>query len=384
MQELKSAVIGAGFVGRAHVEALRRLNIPVVGVLGSSPERGEEVRRQLGLARAYRSLEELTADPAPDVVHICTPNHLHFSEASALLRAGKHVMCEKPLAMTVGESAELIQLAKSEQRVGGRDLQPALLPAMPGSQSDDRAGRNWRAAPGSRRLSAGDWLLYPTDWNWRLERELGGDLRAVADIGTHWLDLVTWLTGRKVTAVCGELATVLPMRKRPRGRVETFQAVTTQATDEVAIDTDDYASVLLRFENNVRGVMTVSQVSAGHKAQLSFEINGSEGTLAWNSESSNQLWIGRRNEASRLLPKDPALMSAKARGYAAYPGGHQEGYPDTFVQLFRDFYRYIQAGDFSAPRAFPTFETGHEELVLSEAILQSARDGRWVASRQEL
>jgi predicted dehydrogenase len=383
VQELKSAVIGAGFVGRAHVEALRRLNIPVVGVLGSSPERGEEVRRQLGLARAYRSLEELAADPAPDVVHICTPNHLHFSEACALLRAGKHVMCEKPLAMTVGESAELIQLAKSEQRVGGVTYNLRYYPLCQEAKAMIEQG-----AIGEPRLVHGgflqDWLLYPTDWNWRLERELGGDLRAVADIGTHWLDLVTWLTGRKVTAVCGELATVLPMRKRPRGRVETFQAVTTQATDEVAIDTDDYASVLLRFENNVRGVMTVSQVSAGHKAQLSFEINGSEGTLAWNSESSNQLWIGRRNEASRLLPKDPALMSAKARGYAAYPGGHQEGYPDTFVQLFRDFYRYIQAGDFTAPRAFPTFETGHEELVLSEAILQSARDGRWVASRQEL
>ena len=190
---------------------------------------------------------------------------------------------------------------------------------------------------------------------------------------------MTWLTGRMVIGVCADLSTVVHVRRRPRGRVETFQSNAAQDFDEVPISTDDYASVLLHFEKDVRGVMKVSQVSAGRKAQLDFEINGSEGSLAWNSESPNELWIGSRREANRLLPKDPSLMSPRSRGYSAYPGGHQEGYPDTFVQLFKEFYRYIQRGDLVAPRTFPSFDTGHEELVLCDAILQSSRERHWVA-----
>jgi predicted dehydrogenase len=186
-----------------------------------------------------------------------------------------------------------------------------------------------------------------------------------------------WLTGRKVVEVCSDLATVLPVRERPRGRVETFQAAAGIATDPVKIATDDYASVLLRFEANLRGVMTVSQVSAGRKASLSFEINGSEGSLAWNSESPNQMWVGYRNQANQELLKDPSLMMPAARPYSAYPGGHTEGYPDTFLQLFKDFYAHIGKGGGSPPQ-FPTFQTGHDELVLCEAIAQSAREGRWV------
>jgi predicted dehydrogenase len=223
-----------------------------------------------------------------------------------------------------------------------------------------------------------DWLLHVTDWNWRLVPKLGGELRAVSDIGTHWLDLTMWITGAKVDEVCADLGTTVPVRQRPRERVETFKARATNDFDEVPIATDDYASVLLHFANEMRGVMTVSQVSAGRKARLWFEIDGTEGSLAWNSESPNELWIGRRDEANGLLSKDPALLSPEARGYAAYPGGHAEGYPDTFVQLFREFYEYVEAGDFEAPQRFPNFLTGHQELTLCEAIAKSAQKREWV------
>ncbi|HEV1994071.1 MAG TPA: Gfo/Idh/MocA family oxidoreductase, partial [Candidatus Acidoferrum sp.] len=223
-----------------------------------------------------------------------------------------------------------------------------------------------------------DWLLFPTDWNWRLDPKLGGELRAVSDIGTHWLDLMMWITGRKVMEVCADLATVVPVRQRPRGRVETFQKASNIEHDDVPITTDDYASVLLHFEDDLRGVMTVSQVSAGRKARLWFEIDGSKGSLAWNSESPNTMWIGRRDRASEVLPKDPALLSPAARGFAAYPGGHAEGYPDTFVQLFRDFYGYLDAGDMNALRPFPTFAIGNHELILCEAIAKSAQNLAWV------
>jgi predicted dehydrogenase len=373
-----AAVIGLGFVGRAHVDALRRLAIPIRGALGSSSERTVVACQSLDIEKVYRSLDELTADSSVSVVHICTPNHLHFEQASRLLRAGKNVLCEKPLALDSRESAMLVALAKETGRVGGVAYNLRYYPLCQEARALVEQG-----AIGQPRLVHGsflqDWLFYPTDWNWRVEPELGGELRAVSDIGTHWLDLMIWLTGRKITDVCADLATVIHTRQRPRGRVETFQKASAAGHDEVAITTEDYASVLLHFEGDLHGVMTVSQVSAGRKARLWFEIDGSHGSLAWNSETPNRLWIGRRDRANENLIKDPALMSPAARGFAAYPGGHAEGYPDTFVQLFREFYGYIEAGNLGAPRRFPTFESGHDELLLCEAIAKSAQNRAWVS-----
>jgi predicted dehydrogenase len=225
-----------------------------------------------------------------------------------------------------------------------------------------------------------DWLLYPTDYNWRVLADEGGALRAVADIGTHWLDLVQHITGLSVEAVCADLKTVHPVRMRPKGEVETFAGKVAQiaATDEIAIETEDCGAVLLRFQGGVRGVLWVSQVTAGRKNCLRFEIGGAQAALAWNSEEPNDLWIGRRNEPNQLLPRDPGLMSAAARAYASYPGGHAEGYPDSFKQCFKAFYDYIAAGDFNAPAPFPTFLDGHREIVLCEAILKSHQEQRWV------
>jgi len=375
--QLNAAIVGLGFVGRAHLEALRRLGISVQGALGSSPERGKAARDSLGLPRAYESLEELAGDASVHVAHLCTPNHLHFQEASQLLRAGKHVLCEKPLALDSRESAALVSLVKETGLVGGIAYNLRYYPLCQEARALIRKG-----TIGQVKLVHGsflqDWLLFPTDWNWRLEARLGGELRAVSDIGTHWLDLAIWLTGSSVSELCADLATVLPTRRRPKGRVESFQKAAGIETEEVMVNTDDYGSVLLRFENDARGAMTVSQVSAGRKARLWIEIDGSEGSLAFDSESPNTLWIGRRDRACELLPKDPSLQSPESRRYAAYPGGHPEGYPDTFVQLFKDFYGYIAAGNLRAPRGFPTFETGHEELVLCEAIAESAQKKTWV------
>jgi len=377
MGMLRAAVIGAGFVGRAHIESLRRQGIPVLGVLGSSRDRAAESARALRIDRAYSSLDELAKDKEVDVVHICTPNHLHAEQTTVLMRAGKHVMCEKPLAMNTKESAQLIDLARKENRVGGVTYNLRYYPLCQQARASVDAG-----AIGEPRLVHGsflqDWLLYPTDWNWRLETQLGGDLRAVSDIGTHWMDLTSWVTARRITEVCADLATVIPVRQKPRGRVETFQEGGKAASDAVKIATDDYASVLVHYEGNLRGVFTVSQVSAGRKARLWFEVDGSEGSLAFDTENPNTLWIGRRKQANEEMMKDPSLMDPAARGYSVYPGGHTEGYPDTFAQLFKDFYAYIEAGDFAAKRRFPTFETGHVEMVLCDAIAVSGRERRWV------
>jgi len=372
-----AAVIGLGFVGRAHVESLRRLGIPVRGALGSSAETTAAACKSLNLERAYVSLDELAADPAVDVVHLCTPNYLHFEQAGRLMRAGKHVLCEKPLTMDSAESELLVALARETGKVGGVAYNLRYYPLCQEARALVEKG-----AIGQPKLVHGsflqDWLLFPSDWNWRLDPKLGGQLRAISDIGTHWLDLVTWITGRKVVELCADLVTVVPVRQKPRGRVETFQKADPANADPVPIETDDYGSVLFHLEGDVSGVMTVSQVSAGRRARLWYEIDGTGGSLAWNSEEPGTLWIGRRDRANEELPKDPALLSPQARRYAAYPGGHAEGYPDTFVQLFRDFYAYIEAGDLKAPRTFPTFETGNDEMVLCEAIEQSSRTRAWV------
>ena len=374
---LRAAVVGVGFVGKAHIEALRRLGIPIQGVLGSSVTRTEAACRGLGLRHAYTSLEELVGDSSVDVVHVCTPNYLHFLQTQAALQSGKHVMCEKPLAMNTQETGALVELAKEQGRVGAVTYNLRYYPLCQEARELVQQG-----TIGEPRLVLGtylqDWLFYANDWNWRLEPELGGRMRAIADIGTHWLDLIGWITGRRLKELCADLATVIPVRRRPKGAVETFKQSDDRQTEAVQISTDDYGSVLLHFDGGLRGVLTVSQVSAGRKNRMWFEIDGSEGSLAWNAEQPNELWIGSRKEANRLLIKDPSLMSARAREYAAYPGGHAEGYPDTFVQLFKDFYGYLAAGNLNGKRCFPSFETGHYEVGLCEAVAQSARTRAWV------
>src|SRR5256885_2968612 len=370
------AIIGLGFVGRAHLESLRRLGIPVKGGMLSTAERGSSAAKSLGLKKSYASLAELAADKEITCVHICSPNHVHFEQASALLRAGKHVLCEKPLAMDSRESQTLKGIEKETGFVGGVAHNLRYYPLCEEARALVKSG-----AIGKPLLVHGkfhqDWLTYPTDWNWRLESKLGGELRAVSDIGTHWLDLIQWITGQKVEELCADLATIVPVRHKPRGHVESFSSAKDVATDEMPIETDDYASVLVHLDHGAKGVFTVSQVSAGRKCKLHFEINGTEGSLGWNAEEPNTLWIGRRNQANEILIKDPSLLSPAASPYAAYPGGHAEGYPDTFVQLFHDFYNYLDAGDFKAPRKFPTFSTGHDELILCEAIQKSAQGRAW-------
>jgi predicted dehydrogenase len=374
---MKAAIIGAGFVGRAHIEALRRLNVVVAGLLGSSPDRTREQCKALGLARGYASVGELSGDPKIDVVHVCTPNHLHFGECQAALHGKKHVLCEKPLAIDSRETASLVNLEREQGRVAGLAHNLRYYPMCQEARALLRRG-----AIGEPRIVHGsylqDWLLYPSDWNWRLDPEVGGSMRTVADIGTHWLDMIMWITGQPVAEVCADLSTLVPVRERPRGAVETFKQRPGTEFERVKVDSEDYASVLLHFEGGLRGVMSVSQVSAGRKNRFWFEIDGSEGSIAWNGERPNLLWMGKRNEANRKLIKDPCLMNPEARGFAAYPAGHAEGYPDTFVQLFSEFYSYIERGDMAAPRPFPTFEDGHRGLVLCEAIAESARERRWV------
>jgi predicted dehydrogenase len=384
MYNIGAAVIGAGFIGPVHVEALQRLGVPVVGILGSTPEKSRAAATRLGLPKAYATFAEILADPHVQVVHITTPNRHHFSMASAALLAGKHVMCEKPLAMNSTESAALVALARETGLAAGVNYNIRFYPLCLEARDMARRGDlgDVYSIYGSY---VQDWLFYPTDYNWRVLAEEGGALRAVADIGTHWLDLVQFITGLEVEAVCADLKTAHPIRRRPKGEVQTFKGKEEQmpatgpgATESVEITTEDYGGVMLRFRGGGRGVLWTSQVTAGRKNCLRFEIAGSKQAIAWCSEAPNELWIGHRERANESLIRDPGLLSAYARGFINYPGGHNEGFPDTFKQLYRAFYDAIAAGDFAAAPTFPTFADGHREIVLCEAILKSHVEGRWV------
>lgn len=378
MKVFNAVVVGTGFIGPVHVEALGRAGVRVAGIVGSSAEKSRRAAHQLRLPSTYSSLDEALADPSIDAIHLATPNRFHYAQATSVLLAGKHVVCEKPLAMTSSESAQLVQLASECRLAAAVAYNIRYYPLCYESAARVRHG-GFGSLLHVHGSYAQDWLLRSSDFNWRVVAEDGGQLRAVADIGTHWLDLVQFLCGHKIVAVCADLRTVHPKRSRPTGSTETFSSnSTTPGADSVAITTEDCGSVMLRFSNGANGCLWVSQTTAGRKNCLRFEMAGSEQTIAWNSESPNELWVGHRARPNELLIRDPALMHTSAASVCNYPGGHNEGFPDTFKQLFKNFYDYIDAGDLRAPSTFPTFDDGHYEILLCEAILQSHLARKWI------
>jgi predicted dehydrogenase len=385
MPPVNVAIIGSGFMGAAHIDALRRVpGVRVVAIASTDLERARELASQFGIPHVLGDWRELLARDDVHAVHNCTPNNLHFEVNRALIGAGKHVLSEKPLTMTSAESAELVRLAREKGVVTAINFNYRGYPLV-----QQARGMVQRGELGELFLVHGhylqDWLLYDTDYNWRLESRVSGASRAVADIGSHWFDLVQFVTGRRIVRLLAHLFTAHATRKRPHRQVETYKGKEVgapEAYDEVPIDTEDGAFVLLELEGGVRGSLTVSQVSAGRKNRQWIEVDGSRSALAWDQEDPNRLWIGRRDSANELLIKDPSLLDANARGYAHYPGGHPEGYPDGPRNLFRNLYRHIADGRApgrdASPPDFPTFEDGHAEVLIVEAALRSHREGAWV------
>ena len=369
---LSAALVGTGFIAAVHVDALRRLGVDVLGVVGSSPDRAAEA----GLGNVYGSLGELLEDDRIDVVHLTTPNHLHYPQVKRALAAGKHVVCEKPLALTAAESRELVELADAAGVVHCTNFMARFYPLVQQARSllnEGSLGEIWNVHGSYLQ----DWLLRPTDWNWRLEPERGGEVRAIGDIGSHWLDLVQFVTGSRIVEVFADLQTVIPIRRRPVGSVQTF-AQTEAEGEDVAIATEDLAHVLLRFEGGAPGAVVISQVSAGRKNMLSFELDGADAALAWNSERAEELWLGRRDRPNELLLRDPSLMKPAARETTTLPGGHAEGFAETFRELYRRVYRAVETGGPPPEPDYPTFADGHWENVLGEAIALSSRERRWI------
>jgi predicted dehydrogenase len=380
---IRVGVIGGGFSARSHVDALRRVpGIEIAGIAASTPERSRAVADELGLPPAadYRAMLE---DGSIEVVHDCTPNALHLEVNSAALRAGKHLLSEKPLGMDPGETGRLVALARDAGVLTGVCFTYRHYPLIQELRAALASG-----AHGPVHLVSGgylqDWLLLPTDWNWRLDADRGGASRAIADIGSHWIDLVQHVTGDRISEVCADLGTLHPIRFRPSADVQTF--LTGRGEREaVTVSTEDWASVLFRTQNGAKGSFTVSQVSAGRKNHLFLEVDAAESSFSWDQEEPNTLLIGKRSEPSRLLPRDPSLLSPVAAGLAHYPGGHQEGWPDALLNLFLDFYGGVRAavagagaGGTAPGGSFATFEDAHRTTQTVDAILTSHAEQRWV------
>jgi predicted dehydrogenase len=379
MKQWKAAVFGTGFMGRVHLEAIRRLgSVEVYAIAHPQVEKARRLAEQFPAQRVEADYRKLLEDPAIDAVHICTPNAQHFPMALESLQAGKHVLCEKPLTTTTADARALVAAAARAARRNCLCHNLRYYPMVQHMRGLREAGELGEILAVQGGYSQ-DWLLYDTDWNWRVDSAIGGPLRAMADIGTHWFDMAEHVTGQRVTSLCADLQTFHTARHRPRGSVETFagKALQPGEYDTVPVATDDFGSVIFRMGERARGAMTASQVSSGCKNRLAIEVFGSKRSVAWNQERPDELWMGNRNSPNQVLIKDPSLLGPSARPFADLPGGHSEGYDDTFKQVFRRFYASFEAPAMAAE--YPQFRDGLRQMIILDAVLESHRTRAWAA-----
>jgi predicted dehydrogenase len=377
---LGMGLVGPGFIAAHHLDAVRRLgDVDIVGIAGSRLESTTTRARELNAGKAYADYRELLADPAVQVVHNTTPNHLHREVSLAALRAGKHVISDKPLAATLQEARELYEAAREANLAHVVTFNYRGYPLVQQARAMV-AGKTIGKTVFVHGCYLQDWLTDERAYSWRLDPKLGGASSALGDIGSHWCDLAEHVTGARITAVLADLHTVVPVREAPEASAKAFSGSAMRSGKRRKITSEDLASVLLRFDNGARGCVTVGQVLPGHKNDLRLEVNGREGSLAWRQEQPNELWLGYHDKANQLLTRDPALMDPGARAYAHLPAGHPEAWADAFRNVIADAYAWIRSGAKAKakPLALPTFADGYRNSLVVDAMLRShAAGGVW-------
>ncbi|SEM49193.1 Predicted dehydrogenase [Luteibacter sp. UNCMF331Sha3.1] len=377
---LGMGLVGPGFIAAHHLDAVRRLgNVEVIGIAGSSLESTKKRARELNAGRAYAGYRELLADPAVHVVHNTTPNHLHREVSLAALRAGKHVISDKPLAATMEESRELYEAARDANLAHVVTFNYRGYPLVQQARAMIAKGKIGKSVF-VHGCYLQDWLTDERAYTWRLDPKLGGASSALGDIGSHWCDLAEHVTGARIVEVLADLHTVVAEREVPDTAAKAFAGKAKAPGKKRRITSEDVASVLLRFDNGARGCVTVGQVLPGHKNDLRLEVNGREGSIAWRQEQPNELWLGHHAKANTVLTRDPALMDPTARGYAHLPAGHPEAWADAFRNIIADAYAWIRrdARADAKPIALPTFADGYRNSLLVDAMLRShAAGGVW-------
>ncbi len=375
---IRVGVIGTGYIGGVHIDALKRIGgLEVVSVYDLNRDFAEATASRFNVPQVAADYREILEDGSIDVIHNCTPNKVHFSVTKEALEKGKQVMSEKPLAMSLSEAEELVELAERKNAVTGVHFCYRYYPIV-----QEMAARVRRGDAGDVRLVTGtwfqDWLSAVTDYTWRLDKNESGISNITADLGSHWFDLVQFVTGLKVTEVMGDIKTIIPERKKPKRQVVAFEKAEDKEYETVRVEVEDYSAILFRMENDVPGSFTTSQVATGRKSDTEFQIYGSECSLAWNHKYSDKLWIGYRDKPNETLTESPVLQDPSTAGYATLPAGHPLGYYDAVLNLFRDFYTVVRTGKEGNPLGRPTFRTGYDEMIILDAIMTSVHDRRWV------
>jgi predicted dehydrogenase len=374
INQLRAGVIGTGFIGPVHMEALRRLGVQVIA-LCDVPAIVKSAAEKHGIPQTFTDYREMLKSPDVDVVHITAPNRFHCEMSLAALEAKKHVVCEKPLAMNTQETAKIVNLAKSSNTVFAVNYNIRFYPAVLTLRDMVAKGELGDIIHVNGSYMQ-DWLYKDTDYNWRLLPQEGGKLRAVADIGTHWMDAVSFILSSHISNVFADLNTWHKTRKRPLGEVQTYaKADSSMKFESYPVETEDYANILLQFANGTRGNLGVSQVAAGRKNCIRFEIYGSKKSAWWCSEEPEYLHFGHRDPANETAIRATPAFGTGAAGFMDYPPGHVEGFPDTFKNLFRNVYGSIIGG--KGASLFASAQSGHEEVAVCEAIMKSNEQKAW-------
>ncbi|HVY69542.1 MAG TPA: Gfo/Idh/MocA family oxidoreductase [Verrucomicrobiae bacterium] len=385
LTHLRAGIIGTGFIGPVHIEALKRLGVQVTAICGSTKS-ATATAAKWGIPEIYGEYDyrAMYRSPNVDVVHITSPNKVHVEQSLAALAAGKHVVCEKPLGMTSRETARVVKtVAKPGCPVFAVNYMCRFFPAVLQMRAMVRRGDLGRIMHVQGHFFQ-DWLLKETDYNWRLLASEGGKLRAVGDIGTHWVDAVSFILGAKAERVFATLETFHKTRLRPRGEVQTFMQADPATMVRYKVDTEDFGSLLLKFgradhefADGVHANASISQVAAGWKCSLYLGIYGTKGSVQWDLQQPNEITVGRRDEPNQILQRATAGFSGDVAGFTDYPGGHPEGFPDSHKMHYRAVYEHIASGR-QTPVLFATAADGHHEIQLCEAILKSDRAKEWI------
>ncbi len=379
MKKIKVGIIGMGYIGESHIEAVRRIGCcELYAVADTNEELARAKADYYGIEKCYSSVSELLADPEIDAVHNCTPNFLHLSINKEIIKSGKHLLSEKPLCMNYQEAQELVKLKEQyPDSVAAVNFNYRLNPMVQEIKNRIKAGEigDVRIMTGSYQQ---DWLLYDTDYSWRLEPEVSGISCAIADIGSHWMDAVQHVTGHKITEVMADLKTVIAVRKKPTRQTETFTSSVPSEYEEVEVKNEDYGAVMFHTDKGATGVYHVSELAAGHGCYFNFEINGSKASFKWNQEENDRLWKGQRGGENHLIIRDPNTISPEARAYTALAMGHPEGWNDAFKGNIYAFYKYIEDGCKGEP-VFSTLEQAAYIVKLTEAVVESSKEKKWIS-----
>jgi len=376
--KIRVGIIGMGYIGESHIEAIRRIGLcELCAIADTNYELAKKKAEIYGIEKVYSSVDDLLADKDIDAVHNCTPNFLHKEINEKIIRAGKHLFSEKPLTMNYQEACELLETKRQHPHVEAAvNFNYRLNPMV-----QEIRARIAQGEAGDVRIITGsynqDWLMYDTDYSWRLEPEIAGNSCCVADIGSHWMDMIQHITGHKIVSVFGDVVTVIPVRKKPAHQQETFKDAVSEDYIEVKIQNEEYAAVMFKTDKGATGVFHVSELAPGHGCDFNFEINGSNLSYGWNQEQNDRMWIGRRGGDNSVIIRNPNLISQTVKPYTSLAMGHPEGWNDAFKGSFYAFYKFLADGK-QGERIFSTLEDAAYIVKLTEKIIQSSKQKAWI------